>query len=213
MEVPRALSFRCTPRVDMSEEAATERQAPLESAAPEMAPATAQQEPSTHQNGHGPATAPDNEHLRRRVLYVSANQPALLRLPSGMTKQVVLEPGKTVSIGKFGSFAADDVIGRPYGPTYEIQADGHLEIMHQDVAEALSTSPSLTPQRRTRPQMKTYLTMASRSRFHTKTSRRSKRQARLGAYVWHRSHRKLSKNSSRGTRATTCGQRTAETRS
>ncbi|WFC94819.1 tRNA (adenine(58)-N(1))-methyltransferase non-catalytic subunit trm6 [Malassezia brasiliensis] len=55
-----------------------------------------------------------------------------------MTKQVVLEPGKTVSIGKFGSFAADDVIGRPYGPTYEIQADGQLVIMHQDVAEALT---------------------------------------------------------------------------
>lgn len=134
------LAFRRTPRVVMSEEAAWESQAPPESATPSAAPATAQQEPSTHANAHGPATAPDNEYLRRRVLYVSANQPALLRLPSGMTKQVVLEPGKTVSIGKFGSFAADDVIGRPYGPTYEIQADGQLQIMHQDVAEALSTS-------------------------------------------------------------------------
>ncbi|KAI3624991.1 hypothetical protein CBS9595_000352 [Malassezia furfur] len=127
----------------MSEEAAWESQAPPESATPSAAPATAQQEPSTHANAHGPATAPDNEYLRRRVLYVSANQPALLRLPSGMTKQVVLEPGKTVSIGKFGSFAADDVIGRPYGPTYEIQADGQLQIMHQDVAEALTTNENI----------------------------------------------------------------------
>lgn len=89
-----------------------------------------------------PACAPDNERLRRRVAYVPANQPVLLRLPSSMTKQVVLEPGKMVSIGKFGSFPADQVIGRPYGPTYEIKDDGNLEIMHKDVAEALGMCQS-----------------------------------------------------------------------
>ncbi|WFD43589.1 tRNA (adenine(58)-N(1))-methyltransferase non-catalytic subunit trm6 [Malassezia psittaci] len=79
----------------------------------------------------------DNAHLRHRVMFVPANQPVLLRLPSGMTKQVVLESGKLVSIGKFGSFHADEVVGKPFGPTYEIKSDGHLEIMQQDVAEAL----------------------------------------------------------------------------
>ncbi|WFD33169.1 tRNA (adenine(58)-N(1))-methyltransferase non-catalytic subunit trm6 [Malassezia sp. CBS 17886] len=54
-----------------------------------------------------------------------------------MMKQVVLEPGGMISIGKFGTFRADDIIGRPFGPTYEIRADGSLEIMNQAVAEAL----------------------------------------------------------------------------
>lgn len=63
-----------------------------------------------------------------------------LRLPSGMMKLVTLEKGKTVSIGKFGNFDANSIIGKPFGPTYEIRPDGTLEIMHQAVAEALVES-------------------------------------------------------------------------
>ena len=55
----------------------------------------------------------------------------------GMMKLVTLEKGKTVSIGKFGNFDANSIIGKPFGPTYEIRPDGTLEIMHQAVAEAL----------------------------------------------------------------------------
>ncbi|KAL4399141.1 tRNA (adenine(58)-N(1))-methyltransferase non-catalytic subunit Trm6 [Malassezia pachydermatis] len=82
----------------------------------------------------------DNVKLRARTTFVPAGLQAFLRLPSGMVKQVTLERGKTVSIGKFGSFQADEIIGRPFGPTYEIKQDGSLEVMNQDVAEALVES-------------------------------------------------------------------------
>lgn len=118
----------------MPEEVARPVQEPPEKA---QALDSTMEEPDAKRQKIGQPSALDNEELRRRVLYVPANQPVLLRLPSSMTKQVVLEPGKTVSIGKFGSFPADQVIGRPFGPTYEILPDGTLEIMHQDVAEAL----------------------------------------------------------------------------
>lgn len=97
------------------------------------------EEPQVKRQRFEAPPVPDNEQLRRRVAYVPANEPVLLRLPSGMTKQVVLTPGKSVSIGKFGTFPADQIIGRAFGPTYEIKADGSLEVMHQDVAEALGT--------------------------------------------------------------------------
>lgn len=80
-----------------------------------------------------------SEDLRKRTRIVPANQPVLLRLPSGMTKQVVLEPGKTVSIGKFGSFPADAIIGAQFGPTYEIKADGHVAVMQKEAVEAQGT--------------------------------------------------------------------------
>lgn len=81
-----------------------------------------------------------NEALRTRTMFVPARQQTLLRLPSGIMKQVTLEPGKMISIGKFGIFKADEIIGRPFGLTYEIQSDGSLQIMQQAVAEALGTS-------------------------------------------------------------------------
>jgi len=79
--------------------------------------------------------------LRSRTMFVPARQQTLLRLPSGVMKQVTLEPGKMISIGKFGTFKADEIIGRPFGHTYEILADGSLKIMQQAVAEALGTLP------------------------------------------------------------------------
>ena len=85
-----------------------------------------------------------NAELRSRTRFVPARQQTLLRLPSGVMKQVTLEPGKMISIGKFGTFKADEIIGRPFGLTYEILADGSLKIMQQAVAEALGMSVDLT---------------------------------------------------------------------
>lgn len=67
--------------------------------------------------------------LRRRVTHIQADVPILLRLPSGKLKQVTLQPGRSVGLGKFGSFKADDVIGQPFGFTYEINEDGSLGIV------------------------------------------------------------------------------------
>ncbi|UZJ55971.1 hypothetical protein CBS101457_005291 [Exobasidium rhododendri] len=69
-----------------------------------------------------PRSTPTSAVLRRRLTHIPAKQPILLRLPSGKLKSVELHPGKTVFLGKFGNFRADDIIGLPYGLTYEIVA-------------------------------------------------------------------------------------------
>ncbi|BFZ61276.1 tRNA (adenine(58)-N(1))-methyltransferase non-catalytic subunit trm6 [Saitoella coloradoensis] len=51
---------------------------------------------------------------------VKANQQLLLLLPSKNVKVVTVTPKTTISLGKFGSFKSDDIIGSPYGLTYEI---------------------------------------------------------------------------------------------
>ena len=116
----------------------------------------------------------ENQRLRARTQFVPSNQPTLLRLPSGMLKMVTLERGNTVSIGKFGSFPADQIIGKPFGPTYEIKEDSTLEVMNQAVAEALGTCIRVRNllQWKARQQTKTSMTTASRRRCRTKTSRR-----------------------------------------
>ncbi|CAD6960870.1 unnamed protein product [Tilletia controversa] len=55
-----------------------------------------------------------------RLDTIPAHLPIVLRLPSTKHKPVALIPGKTVSLGKFGAFRADDLIGMPFGQTYEI---------------------------------------------------------------------------------------------
>ncbi|TFK19974.1 Gcd10p-domain-containing protein [Coprinopsis marcescibilis] len=46
----------------------------------------------------------------------------LLRIPNGDLRSVKVEKNATVTIGKFGAFLANDLIGQPYGLTYEIVA-------------------------------------------------------------------------------------------
>ncbi|KAJ9473923.1 tRNA (adenine(58)-N(1))-methyltransferase non-catalytic subunit TRM6 [Pseudozyma hubeiensis] len=64
-----------------------------------------------------------SDQLRRRLHYIESGSTVILKMPSGRTKPAEIMPGKQVSLGKFGSFRADDLIGMPYGFTYEIQAD------------------------------------------------------------------------------------------
>ncbi|OKL59888.1 tRNA (adenine(58)-N(1))-methyltransferase non-catalytic subunit trm6 [Talaromyces atroroseus] len=60
---------------------------------------------------------------------VLPKQQIALRLPSGMYKLVAITPNTSVSLGKFGSFQANQIIGRPFHVTYEIlnepSEDGH----------------------------------------------------------------------------------------
>lgn len=62
-----------------------------------------------------------SEQLRKRLHYIASGSTVILKMPSGRTKAAEIMPGKQVSLGKFGSFKADDLIGMPYGFTYEIQ--------------------------------------------------------------------------------------------
>ncbi|KAG0700659.1 Gcd10p-domain-containing protein [Suillus ampliporus] len=51
---------------------------------------------------------------------IQSGHTVLLRLPSGETKGFKVEKDGTVSIGRVGSFRANELIGHPYGLTYEI---------------------------------------------------------------------------------------------
>ncbi|KAL2262694.1 hypothetical protein VTK26DRAFT_401 [Humicola hyalothermophila] len=44
-----------------------------------------------------------------------------LKLPSGATKVLQITPNTTISLGKYGSFPANLIIGRPYHLTFELQ--------------------------------------------------------------------------------------------
>lgn len=52
--------------------------------------------------------------------YVRPHQYVALRLPSEFTKIQKIEPDSTVFLGKFGSFPANQIIGRPFYLTFEI---------------------------------------------------------------------------------------------
>ncbi|KAJ2155887.1 tRNA (adenine(58)-N(1))-methyltransferase non-catalytic subunit trm6 [Coemansia sp. RSA 552] len=50
----------------------------------------------------------------------------IIRMPSTNAKIVCMRPGTTVSLGKFGSFKADELVGKAFGHTYEIQKGGSI---------------------------------------------------------------------------------------
>ncbi|KAJ5182413.1 hypothetical protein N7492_000029 [Penicillium capsulatum] len=52
--------------------------------------------------------------------YIRPNQFVAIRLPSDQTRLTKLVPNTTVSLGKYGNFAANQVIGRPFHLTFEI---------------------------------------------------------------------------------------------
>ncbi|ODV88793.1 hypothetical protein CANCADRAFT_128801 [Tortispora caseinolytica NRRL Y-17796] len=53
----------------------------------------------------------------------------ILYLPSGNHKIVKVSPGRKVPLGKFGSFDADQILGHPFGLTYEIDNQGCLTVV------------------------------------------------------------------------------------
>lgn len=60
----------------------------------------------------------------QKNLTIISNQNVLIRLPSEGLKIVDLRPGGVVSLGKFGSFEADEVLGYCFGQSFEI-LDNH----------------------------------------------------------------------------------------
>ncbi|PVV05146.1 hypothetical protein BB560_000342 [Smittium megazygosporum] len=58
---------------------------------------------------------------------IKENDFFLARLPSGKTKIIRAEKNSTISLGKFGSFNSDKLIGKPFGYWYEILKSGELE--------------------------------------------------------------------------------------
>ncbi|KAK6458990.1 Gcd10p family-domain-containing protein [Scheffersomyces xylosifermentans] len=54
---------------------------------------------------------------------ISPNQHALIRLPSEGMKIVLLKPNGVISLGKFGSFEVNGILGYPFGQSFEILDD------------------------------------------------------------------------------------------
>ncbi|CAI4051853.1 hypothetical protein SUVZ_14G2590 [Saccharomyces uvarum] len=54
---------------------------------------------------------------------IDFNQYVIVRLPSKNYKIVELKPNTSISLGKFGAFEVNDIIGYPFGLTFEIYYD------------------------------------------------------------------------------------------
>ncbi|KAF9111863.1 tRNA (adenine(58)-N(1))-methyltransferase non-catalytic subunit trm6 [Mortierella sp. AM989] len=64
---------------------------------------------------------------------INAGEHVFIKMPSDNVKCIVLKPNTTISLGKFGSFKANDIIGRAWGNTYEIyDKDNKTRIYHLD---------------------------------------------------------------------------------
>ncbi|KAF5095827.1 hypothetical protein DV451_004510 [Geotrichum candidum] len=56
----------------------------------------------------------------------------MIKLPSENCRVFKLTAGSLIKLGKFGSFYASDIIGHPFGYTYEIVGDKQLRIVSED---------------------------------------------------------------------------------
>ncbi|KAG0328424.1 tRNA (adenine(58)-N(1))-methyltransferase non-catalytic subunit trm6 [Podila humilis] len=64
---------------------------------------------------------------------IQAGQHVLIKMPSDNVKSVMLSAGSTISLGKFGSFKVNDIIGHAWGNTYEIyDSDNKTRVYHPD---------------------------------------------------------------------------------
>ncbi|KAK9464983.1 Gcd10p family-domain-containing protein [Lipomyces arxii] len=69
---------------------------------------------------------------------IVAGNHVFIRMPSSTLRITKLNADSTVNLGKFGSFYANDIIGKPFGYTYEIRDDKHVETIYS--AEGLFPS-------------------------------------------------------------------------
>ncbi|KAL3230113.1 hypothetical protein RNJ44_01476 [Nakaseomyces bracarensis] len=61
--------------------------------------------------------------------HIVAGQHVMLTLPSGNHKIVELKDGLSISLGKFGAFQVNDILGYPLGTTFEIYYDNVDEVI------------------------------------------------------------------------------------
>ncbi|KAK4051812.1 tRNA (adenine(58)-N(1))-methyltransferase non-catalytic subunit trm6 [Microbotryomycetes sp. JL201] len=62
----------------------------------------------------------------------------LLKLPSETVKAVKVSASATISLGKYGSFKGQQLIGKPYGPAYEV-TDSGLQMLQSTLDEIEET--------------------------------------------------------------------------
>lgn len=73
---------------------------------------------------------------------IRPNEYVLLRLPSENFRVEKLVPGTPLTLGKFGTFKVDEIIGHPFGFTYEIQSDESVKIVDNqfEIDESLEST-------------------------------------------------------------------------
>lgn len=54
---------------------------------------------------------------------IQHNLHAIIRMPSEAMKIVTLDQGKSINLGKFGIFDVDEIVGYPYGQSFEVLDD------------------------------------------------------------------------------------------
>ncbi|RUP45323.1 Gcd10p-domain-containing protein [Jimgerdemannia flammicorona] len=74
-----------------------------------------------------PATTTQDD-VDEDIPVIRANQYILIKMPSGNQKVVTLRPDSLVSLGKFGSFHANDLIGQVFGHSYEIYGRNQIRV-------------------------------------------------------------------------------------
>ncbi|KAL1924604.1 uncharacterized protein VTP21DRAFT_4258 [Calcarisporiella thermophila] len=90
------------------------------------------------------AAAPVDEDLP----IIREDQYVFIQMPSGNVKVVSLRKNTTVGLGKFGSFQVNDVLGKPFGHTYEIYGKDKVRIVKrselQEVEETGANNRDIT---------------------------------------------------------------------
>ncbi|GAA5891358.1 hypothetical protein JCM6882_004670 [Rhodosporidiobolus microsporus] len=107
--------------------------APQETPAPALEPTASTSAPPARPKA---AAAPSTSSSRALI---RAGDNVLLKLPSGILRPIKINQNGTISLGKYGSFKAKELIGRPYGHTYEIEEDGSLSVVKATLNEIEET--------------------------------------------------------------------------
>ncbi|EJF67268.1 Gcd10p-domain-containing protein [Dichomitus squalens LYAD-421 SS1] len=76
----------------------------------------------------GEGSSQSNHALSNREETIQLGHTVLLKIPSGDIRTVKLEGNATIYLGKFGSFPTSELVGQPFGLTYEI-VDKKLKVL------------------------------------------------------------------------------------
>ncbi|KAI0720061.1 Gcd10p-domain-containing protein [Cerioporus squamosus] len=77
--------------------------------------------------GEGPSHA-NHASSSTREESIRVGDTVLLKIPSGDIRTIKLESNSTINLGKFGSFPSSELVGQPFGLTYEI-VDKKLKVL------------------------------------------------------------------------------------
>ncbi|OJT09001.1 tRNA (adenine(58)-N(1))-methyltransferase non-catalytic subunit TRM6 [Trametes pubescens] len=103
--------------------------------------------------GEGPSRAQHAPSITREDI-IKAGHTLLIKIPSGDIRSIKLEKDATVHLGKFGSFHGNELVGQPFGLSYEI-VDKKLKVLPprpmQEVEETEATNELINDEQAVQP--------------------------------------------------------------